>query len=208
MPSMPLRFWNDPDDARYREAYFMMYPDVWRHGDWITITDTGGVIIQGRSDSTLNRHGIRMGSADIYDAVEQLPEIQESLVLGVEDTDGGYWIPLFVVLTPGSRLDDDLRRRIGDTPHRATSPTTSSRHPGCHTPVPAGNSRSRSNGSCKAQRQPSWTELASMHPNSSTGTSRSLQNDRRPNCLSTRSEEHTSELQSPLNLVCRLLLEK
>src|SRR5574337_674585 len=68
MPSMPLRFWNDPDGARYREAYFTMYPDVWRHGDWITITDTGGVIIQGRSDSTLNRHGIRMGRADIIEA--------------------------------------------------------------------------------------------------------------------------------------------
>lgn len=122
MPSMPLRFWNDPGDVRYREAYFDMYPGVWRHGDWITITDTGGVIVQGRSDSTLNRHGVRMGSGDIYSAVERLPEIRDSLVLGIEDTDGGYWMPLFVVLAPGVHLDDELRHRIADVIREQASP--------------------------------------------------------------------------------------
>ena len=115
MPSMPVAFWNDPDGTRYRGAYFEMFPGVWRHGDWITITDHGSVIVHGRSDSTLNRHGIRMGSADIYQAVEQLPEIAEALVIGAEQPDGGYWMPLFVVLADGAELDDELRDRINDT---------------------------------------------------------------------------------------------
>ncbi|WP_030906975.1 acetoacetate--CoA ligase [Streptomyces sp. NRRL F-5126] len=112
MPSMPVRFWNDPDGSRYRESYFETYPGVWRHGDWITLTDRGTVIIHGRSDSTLNRQGVRMGSADIYEAVERLPEIRESLVVGIEQPDGGYWMPLFVHLAEGASLDDDLRLRI------------------------------------------------------------------------------------------------
>ncbi len=112
LPSMPVRFWNDPDDIRYRESYFETYPGVWRHGDWITITARGTVIIHGRSDSTLNRQGVRMGSADIYEVVERLPEIRESLVIGVEQPDGGYWMPLFVQLAEGTELDDALRDRI------------------------------------------------------------------------------------------------
>ncbi|MBP0461435.1 acetoacetate--CoA ligase [Streptomyces montanisoli] len=112
MPSMPVRFWNDPDGSRYRESYFETYPGVWRHGDWITLTDRGTVIIHGRSDSTLNRQGVRMGSADIYEVVERLPEIRESLVVGIEQPDGGYWMPLFVHLAEGASLDDDLRLRI------------------------------------------------------------------------------------------------
>jgi len=112
IPSMPLYFWNDPDGARYHDAYFSTYPGVWRHGDWITITERGSVIVHGRSDATLNRNGVRLGSADIYDAVEQIPEIAEALVLGVEEGDGGYWMPLFVVLAPGAELDDALRERI------------------------------------------------------------------------------------------------
>ncbi|MHC5702089.1 acetoacetate--CoA ligase [Streptomyces tirandamycinicus] len=112
MPSMPIRFWNDPDGSRYRDSYFEMFPGVWRHGDWITITDHGSVVIHGRSDSTLNRQGVRMGSADIYEVVERLPEIKESLVIGLEEPDGGYWMPLFVHLAPGAALDDDLRSRI------------------------------------------------------------------------------------------------
>lgn len=76
MPSMPVRFWNDPDGSRYQESYFDTYPGVWRHGDWITVTSRGSVVIHGRSDSTLNRQGVRMGSADIYEAVERLPEIR------------------------------------------------------------------------------------------------------------------------------------
>lgn len=122
MPSMPIGFWNDADGSRYRSAYFEMFPGVWRHGDWITITDHGSIIVHGRSDSTLNRHGIRMGSADIYQSVERLPEIAEALVIGCELPDGGYWMPLFVVLADGAELTDDLRERIKKTIRDEVSP--------------------------------------------------------------------------------------
>ncbi|MFI1257667.1 acetoacetate--CoA ligase [Streptomyces netropsis] len=122
MPSMPIRFWNDPDGTRYRESYFEMFPGAWRHGDWITLTSRGSVIIHGRSDSTLNRQGVRMGSADIYEAVERLPEIRESLVIGAEQPDGGYWMPLFVHLAPGATLDDELLARIKRTIREQLSP--------------------------------------------------------------------------------------
>ncbi|MFD5147085.1 acetoacetate--CoA ligase [Streptomyces sp. NPDC058401] len=122
MPSMPIRFWNDPDGSRYRDSYFEMFPGVWRHGDWITITDHGSVVIHGRSDSTLNRQGVRMGSADIYEAVERLPEIKESLVIGLEEPNGGYWMPLFVHLAPGAVLDEALRSRIKATIREELSP--------------------------------------------------------------------------------------
>jgi acetoacetyl-CoA synthetase len=112
MPSMPLYLWDDPDDVRYRASYFDTYPGVWRHGDWITVTGRGTVIVHGRSDSTLNRQGVRMGSSDIYEAVERLPEVRESLVVGLELPDGGYWMPLFVVTAPGHVLDDTLEARI------------------------------------------------------------------------------------------------
>ncbi|NUS92296.1 MAG: acetoacetate--CoA ligase [Nocardia sp.] len=122
MPSMPLRFWRDENGKRYREAYFDMYPGVWRHGDWITRTDRHSVIVHGRSDSTLNRHGIRMGSADIHQCVEQLPEIAEALVIGVEQPDGGYWMPLFVVLAPGLELTAELKALIAATIRTEVSP--------------------------------------------------------------------------------------
>ncbi len=122
MPSMPVAFWNDADGSRYRGAYFEMFPGVWRHGDWITITDHDSILVHGRSDSTLNRHGIRMGSADIYQAVERLPEIAEALVIGAEQPDGGYWMPLFVVLADGMELADELRERIKDTIRSEVSP--------------------------------------------------------------------------------------
>jgi acetoacetyl-CoA synthetase len=122
MPSMPVAFWNDTDGSRYRSAYFEMFPGVWRHGDWITITEHGSIIVHGRSDSTLNRHGIRMGSADIYQAVERLPEIAEALVIGAEQPDGGYWMPLFVVLTDDAELTDELRDRIKRTIRDEVSP--------------------------------------------------------------------------------------
>ncbi|QMU70821.1 acetoacetate--CoA ligase [Streptacidiphilus sp. P02-A3a] len=122
MPSMPLGFWNDPDGARYRESYFETYPGVWRHGDWITVTERGSVVIHGRSDSTLNRQGVRMGSADIYEVVERLPQIRESLVVGIEQPDGGYWMPLFVVLAEGAALDDALRAAIRDAIRAQLSP--------------------------------------------------------------------------------------
>ncbi|MFJ6835540.1 acetoacetate--CoA ligase [Streptomyces sp. NPDC091209] len=122
MPSMPLYFWNDPDGTRYRDAYFTAYPGIWRHGDWITLTGHGSVIVHGRSDSTLNRNGVRLGSADIHDIVERLPEITEALVIGAEEPDGGYWMPLFVTLTTGAVLDDDLRNRIKDAIRSGVSP--------------------------------------------------------------------------------------
>ena len=112
MPSMPLRIWGDESGERLRDAYFDVYPGVWRHGDWITVTSRGTAVVHGRSDSTLNRHGVRMGSADIYAAVEGLPEVAESLVLGIELPDGGYWLPLFVRLSDGVTLDDALVARI------------------------------------------------------------------------------------------------
>ena len=112
MPSMPVFFWNDPDGERYRDAYFDKYPGVWCHGDWITITDRGSVVVHGRSDATLNRAGIRMGSAEIYNAVEGMPEIRDCLVVGVEQGDGDYWMPLFVALADGVELDDALRAQI------------------------------------------------------------------------------------------------
>jgi acetoacetyl-CoA synthetase len=112
MPSMPVSFWQDDDGSRYRAAYFDKYPGVWCHGDWITITDRGSVLVHGRSDATLNRNGVRMGSAEIYDAVETMPQVQDCLVVGVELDDGGYWMPLFVALVDGQELDDELRAGI------------------------------------------------------------------------------------------------
>jgi len=122
MPSMPLYFWDDPDGQRYRSAYFDHFPGVWRHGDWITITERGSVCVHGRSDSTLNRHGVRMGSADIYQAVETIPEVVDSLVIGAEQPDGAYWMPLFVVLGEGVQLTDDLAYRIRTAIRELASP--------------------------------------------------------------------------------------
>jgi acetoacetyl-CoA synthetase len=116
MPSMPLFFWGDSDGSRLRESYFDVYPGVWRHGDWIEITSRGTAIITGRSDSTINRGGVRMGTAEIYGAVLGLDEVVDALVIDVprEGTDG--WMPLFVVLRDGVSLDesleDQIRRRI------------------------------------------------------------------------------------------------
>ncbi|BBZ26420.1 acetoacetyl-CoA synthetase [Mycolicibacterium madagascariense] len=112
MPSMPVFFWNDDDGEKYRAAYFDKYPGVWCHGDWITVTDRNSVVVHGRSDATLNRGGVRMGSAEVYDAVEGMPEIQDCLVVGVELPDGGYWMPLFVACADGEHLGDELRSRI------------------------------------------------------------------------------------------------
>jgi len=111
-PSMPLRFWNDEGDRRYRESYFEIFPAVWRHGDFIKINERGGCYIYGRSDSTLNRHGVRIGTAEIYRAVEQLPEVADSLIVCCELPGGGFFMPLFVQLKPGELLDDGLHGRI------------------------------------------------------------------------------------------------
>lgn len=112
MPSMPLRFWNDPDGQRLHDSYFDMYPGVWRHGDWIRITPRGGAIIYGRSDATINRHGIRMGTAELYRAVEALPEVLDSLVVDLEYLGRESWMPLFVVLRDGLVLDEVLTKRL------------------------------------------------------------------------------------------------
>ena len=117
MPSMPLGFWNDPDGARLREAYFSMYPCVWRHGDWIEITARGTAVIHGRSDSTINRGGVRMGTSEIYGAVLASEEIVDALVV---DVDG--WMALFVVLRAGAELDDDLRAALARRIRQDCSP--------------------------------------------------------------------------------------
>jgi acetoacetyl-CoA synthetase len=111
-PSMPIRFWNDPDDKRYRESYFETFPGVWRHGDFIKINSRGGCYIHGRSDSTLNRYGVRIGTAEIYRAVEQEPEIADSLIVCCELPGGRFFMPLFVKLKPGMTLTDEVRARL------------------------------------------------------------------------------------------------
>lgn len=115
MPSMPVELWNDPDAVRYTESYFDTWPGVWRHGDWVTMHGDGSVSIHGRSDSTLNRQGVRLGSSDFYDVLETMPEISETLVVGIDLPDDRYWLGLFVVPADGHALDDDLRQKIVTT---------------------------------------------------------------------------------------------
>ena len=122
MPSMPIGFWNDRGGQRYRETYFDVYPGVWRHGDWIIVKRSGSVVVEGRSDATLNRNGVRIGTADIYALVEQIRGVREALVVGVEKPDGGYWMPLFVVLEEGFTLDYDLRGEINRLLRTSASP--------------------------------------------------------------------------------------
>jgi acetoacetyl-CoA synthetase len=127
MPSMPLYFWNDPGNQRYLASYFDMYPGgngkpaAWRHGDWIKITPRGGAIIYGRSDATINRHGIRMGTAELYRAVETLPEVLDSLVVDLEYLGRESYMPLFVVLREGLTLDAALTKRLKDSIKTALS---------------------------------------------------------------------------------------
>jgi len=111
-PSMPIRFWNDTGGKRYRESYFEVFPGVWRHGDFIKINPRGGCYIYGRSDSTLNRYGVRIGTAEIYRAVEQVEEVADSLIVCCELPGGHFFMPLFVKLKPGFTLDDGVRSRI------------------------------------------------------------------------------------------------
>jgi acetoacetyl-CoA synthetase len=118
MPSMPLFFWGDEDGSRLRDSYFSMYPGVWRHGDWIEITERGTAIIYGRSDSTINRGGIRMGTSEIYSAVLGVEDVVDALVVDVPRDGGDSWMPLFVVLRDGESLTDELageiKKRIRD----------------------------------------------------------------------------------------------
>jgi acetoacetyl-CoA synthetase len=123
LPSMPLGFWNDPERARFNASYFEMFPGVWRHGDWIKLNPDGSSVIYGRSDSTLNRGGVRMGTSEFYRVVEALPEIADSLVVdtgSLSDAVGKMW--LFVVLREGSELTAALKRRIKDALRSELSP--------------------------------------------------------------------------------------
>ena len=112
MPSMPVGLWDDPDMARYEDAYFSTWPGVWRHGDWVTVHADGSVSIHGRSDSTLNRQGVRLGSTDFYDVLDAMPEVADSLVVGVDQPGGGYWLGLFVVPSAGLAVDDAFRASV------------------------------------------------------------------------------------------------
>jgi acetoacetyl-CoA synthetase len=120
-PSMPVGFWNDPDGRKYHAAYFERFPGAWCHGDWMRFTEHGGAVIFGRSDATLKPGGVRIGTAEIYRQVEQLPEIAESLAVG-QSWDGDERIVLFVRLAPGVTLDDALRKRISDRLRAHASP--------------------------------------------------------------------------------------
>lgn len=122
LPSMPLRFWNDPDGSRYHDSYFSTWPGVWRHGDWVEITPRGSVVITGRSDSTLNRGGVRMGTSEFYRVVEGLEQVTDSLVVDVSEPGGEGRLLLFLVLRPGVELDDELRGLVRDVVRRELSP--------------------------------------------------------------------------------------
>lgn len=122
MPCMPLYLWKDVENKRYIESYFDTYPGLWRHGDWIKITSRGSAVVVGRSDSTLKRMGVRMGSSEIYAAVEELPEVLDSLIVGFNDQEGEYRMPLFVVLKEGLELDDSLKIRISKKIRSSLSP--------------------------------------------------------------------------------------
>lgn len=122
IPSMPLYFWGDEGNARYVSSYFDTYPGVWRHGDWIRIGEDGGCIIYGRSDATINRQGLRMGTSEIYSAVEGLPEVLDSMVVDLEYLGRDSYMPLFVVLRPGVALDDAMRAKINSAIKTSLSP--------------------------------------------------------------------------------------
>jgi acetoacetyl-CoA synthetase len=122
MPSMPVFFWGDEDGSRYRASYFEHYPGIWRHGDWIEVTSRGTAIIYGRSDSTINRGGIRMGTSEIYRAVSAISEVLDSLVVDVPRPGTEGWMPLFVVLRDGAELDDELASRIKRSIREQCSP--------------------------------------------------------------------------------------
>jgi len=122
MPSMPVNFWNDPDGSRYRESYFDVFPGVWRHGDFFRINARGGCFVLGRSDATLNRHGVRIGTAEIYRALATLPGIEDALIVNLDLPGGKFFMPLFVKLTKDAALDDALVARIGECLRMACTP--------------------------------------------------------------------------------------
>ena len=121
-PSMPLYFWGDNDGSRYHESYFSEWPGMWRHGDWLTVHDDGSCTISGRSDATINRHGVRMGTAEIYAAVEQLPAIADSMVVDVEDTQGDSQLIMFIVPSEGERVDAETQGAVAAAIRTSLSP--------------------------------------------------------------------------------------
>ena len=122
IPSMPLYFWGDEGNTRYISSYFDMYPNIWRHGDWLKITPAGGCIIYGRSDATINRYGLRMGTSELYSAVEALPEVLDSMVVDLEYLGRESYMPLFVVLRAGVALDDAMKAKMNNAIKTALSP--------------------------------------------------------------------------------------
>ncbi|MEL7120780.1 MAG: acetoacetate--CoA ligase [Bacteroidota bacterium] len=112
MPSMPIYFWNDPNHERYLSSYFEMYKGIWRHGDWVQITSRNSLVIQGRSDATLNRQGVRIGTAEIYRSIDKVVEIKDSLIVNLELKGGKHYMPLFVLLDNGNELDQELKQKI------------------------------------------------------------------------------------------------
>ena len=122
MPSMPVYFWNDPDGQRYRESYFDVYPGIWRHGDFVRFNQRGGVYVLGRSDSTLNRQGIRIGTAEIYRSLAMIEEIDDALIVNLDLPGGKFFMPLFVTLRGGRILDESLTRRVAEQLRRDYSP--------------------------------------------------------------------------------------
>ena len=122
MPSMPIYFWNDADDRRYRESYFEDYPGRWRHGDWMRVSDQGTIQILGRSDSTLNRGGVRIGTSEVYRGVELVDAVADSLAVSIELPGGGHYLPLFVQLKPGLALDVDIKTAINQSLRTNFSP--------------------------------------------------------------------------------------
>jgi acetoacetyl-CoA synthetase len=121
-PSMPLHFLHDPNNQRYQDAYFNYFPNVWRHGDFIKINGRGGVYIYGRSDATLNRYGVRIGTAEIYGVLEALPEVQDSLVVCIEGPRGDFFMPIFVQLSPGVTLTEDVKKTLAQHLRTQCSP--------------------------------------------------------------------------------------
>lgn len=122
MPSMPIYFWNDKNGERYQESYFDVYPDIWRHGDFIKITERGSAIIYGRSDATINRGGIRMGTSEIYNALENIPEVIDSLIVDIPISTEQSYMPLFIVLKEGFSITDELKTRINQSIRQNCSP--------------------------------------------------------------------------------------
>ncbi len=122
MPSMPVFFWNDPEGERYRSSYFEDYKGVWRHGDWVKLSSRGTLVITGRSDATLNRQGVRIGTAEIYRVIDTFPEIKDSLIVNLELPNGDHYMPLYVMMEPGKSLDEDLIKRVAGELRKQCSP--------------------------------------------------------------------------------------